>query len=55
MVPRAGLEPAHPKAPPPEDGVSANSTTWAHLNLLMKEEKDWNLGKGDGVSSEIEG
>ncbi len=27
VVPKAGLEPAHPKAPPPQDGVSTNSTT----------------------------
>lgn len=29
LVPRAGLEPARVAAPPPQDGVSTNSTTWA--------------------------
>lgn len=28
-VPRAGFEPAHLSAPPPQDGVSTSSTTWA--------------------------
>gem|GEM_PF-4337540 len=29
QVPRAGLEPARLSTPPPQDGVSTNSTTWA--------------------------
>ena len=29
LVPKAGLEPARPKSPPPQDGVSTNSTTSA--------------------------
>ena len=29
MVPKAGFEPAHPKALPPQDSVSTNSTTSA--------------------------
>ena len=33
-MPKAGLEPARLAAPPPQDGVSANSTTSAFLNLL---------------------
>src|SRR5262245_62943327 len=32
-VPRAGFEPAHLSAPPPQDGVSTNSTTWALTSL----------------------
>src|SRR5215471_10910287 len=28
-MPRAGLEPARLAAPPPQDGVSTSSTTWA--------------------------
>lgn len=28
-VPTTGLEPAHLTAPPPQDGVSTNFTTWA--------------------------
>jgi len=31
-VPRAGFEPAHLSAPPPQDGVSTSSTTWALLS-----------------------
>ncbi len=30
-MPRAGFEPAHLSAPPPQDGVSTSSTTWALL------------------------
>lgn len=29
LVPKIGLEPTHPKAPPPEDGASTNFATWA--------------------------
>jgi hypothetical protein len=32
-MPKAGLEPACLAAPPPQDGVSANSTTSAFLSL----------------------
>ena len=28
-VPTTGFEPAHLTAPPPQDGVSTNFTTWA--------------------------
>jgi hypothetical protein len=31
LVPRTGLEPACLAAPPPQDGVSTNSTTWAQM------------------------
>ena len=31
-MPKAGLEPARLAAPPPQDGVSANSTTSARFN-----------------------
>ena len=34
-VPRAGLEPARLAAPPPQDGVSTSSTTWAFLAVLI--------------------
>jgi hypothetical protein len=34
MVRKAGLEPACLSAPPPQDGVSANSTTSAYLKIL---------------------
>ena len=34
-VPRAGLEPARLAAPPPQDGVSTSSTTWALLAVLI--------------------
>jgi hypothetical protein len=33
-LPRAGLEPARLSAPPPQDGVSTNSTTWAFRDSL---------------------
>ena len=33
MVPKAGFEPAHPKALPPQDSVSTNSTTSALCEL----------------------
>ena len=29
FVPTTGFEPAHLLAPPPQDGVSTNFTTWA--------------------------
>ena len=32
MVPKAGVEPARPKAQPPQDCVSASSTTSALIN-----------------------
>ena len=35
LVPKAGLEPAQPKLPPPQDGVSTNSTTWANSYLTV--------------------
>ena len=34
MVPKAGLEPARLTPPPPQDGVSTNSTTSANLVVL---------------------
>jgi hypothetical protein len=39
MVPKAGLEPAHPKALPSEDSVSANFTTSAK-SLTQKSYSD---------------
>ena len=30
IVPTTGFEPAHLLAPPPQDGVSTNFTTWAY-------------------------
>jgi hypothetical protein len=35
QVPRAGIEPACLSAPPPQDGVSTNSTTWANIRLCV--------------------
>ena len=35
-VPTTGLEPAHLTAPPPQDGVSTNFTTWALMNCKYK-------------------
>ena len=35
-MPKAGLEPAHPKAPPPQDGASTNSATSAYAPNLSK-------------------
>src|SRR2546430_15042754 len=35
-MPKAGLEPARLAAPPPQDGVSANSTTSAKCLLLLR-------------------
>lgn len=35
IMPKAGLEPARLAAPPPQDGVSANSTTSAIENFLL--------------------
>src|SRR5262245_938922 len=34
-MPKAGLEPARLAAPPPQDGVSANSTTSARLKSAI--------------------
>ena len=34
MVPKAGFEPARIAPPPPQDGASTNSATWA---LTLKE------------------
>jgi len=31
-VPTTGFEPAHQMAPPPQDGMSTNFTTWAFKN-----------------------
>src|SRR5438876_6950931 len=36
LVPKAGPEPARLAAPPPQDGVSANSTTSAKCLLLFR-------------------
>src|SRR5207247_9987332 len=36
IMPKAGLEPARLAAPPPQDGVSANSTTSAKCLLLLR-------------------
>ena len=41
MVPKAGLEPARASSPPPQDGVSTNSTTSAY-------ESHYLLGAGAG-------
>ncbi len=35
LVPMAGVEPARPKSPPPQDGVSTNFTTSANLNRSL--------------------
>ena len=32
FVPTTGFEPAHQMAPPPQDGMSTNFTTWAFLS-----------------------
>ena len=32
FVPTTGFEPAHLMAPPPQDGMSTNFTTWAFKN-----------------------
>ena len=37
MVPKAGVEPARPKAQPPQDCVSANSTTSAQMHTVCAE------------------
>ena len=31
FVPTTGFEPAHLMAPPPQDGMSTNFTTWAFM------------------------
>ena len=41
MVPKAGLEPARVAPPPPQDGVSTNSTTSALNVLLSKPNHPW--------------
>ena len=33
IMPKGGLEPPRVSSPPPQDGVSTNSTTSAYLNL----------------------
>jgi hypothetical protein len=35
-MPKAGLEPARLAAPPPQDGVSANSTTSARSKIFFE-------------------
>ena len=35
-MPKAGLEPARLAAPPPQDGVSANSTTSAFIGIRIR-------------------
>ena len=47
LVPTTGFEPAHLMAPPPQDGMSTNFTTWAEYSpcefpakiLLFRNEK----------------
>ena len=40
-VPTTGFEPAHQMAPPPQDGMSTNFTTWALFSAkIMKTKKD---------------
>jgi hypothetical protein len=43
-VPRAGFEPAHLSAPPPQDGVSTSFTTWAFRCCDV-----YFVGAGDGA------
>ena len=41
FVPTTGFEPAHQMAPPPQDGMSTNFTTWALLSAkIMKTKRD---------------
>jgi hypothetical protein len=41
FVPTTGFEPAHLMAPPPQDGMSTNFTTWALFSAkIMKTKKD---------------
>ena len=47
MVRKAGLEPACLSAPPPQDGVSANSTTSA-LPCYATAGQQTIIAKGDG-------
>ena len=52
MVRKGGLEPPCLSAPPPQDGVSANSTTSARcnyraLNILAISTRESNLAAGD--------
>ena len=37
FVPRAGLEPARPKAQPPEDCASTNFATWVNVGIKGRE------------------
>ncbi len=40
-MPTTGFEPAHQMAPPPQDGMSTNFTTWALFGAkIMKTKKD---------------
>jgi hypothetical protein len=34
-MPKAGFEPAHREVPPPQDGVSTNSTTSAFMFYIL--------------------
>lgn len=36
LVPTTGFEPAHLMAPPPQDGMSTNFTTWACCKIGNK-------------------
>ena len=40
-MPTTGFEPAHQMAPPPQDGMSTNFTTWALFGAkIMKTKRD---------------
>ena len=45
-MPKAGLEPACLAAPPPQDGVSANSTTSAVRKTYLPDFSCWPAGAG---------
>ena len=47
MVRKGGLEPPCLSAPPPQDGVSANSTTSARCNVLYVNDLALSPGRGE--------
>ena len=54
MVPTAGLEPARVSPPPPQDGVSTNSTTSARVYFALAGSFS-SIGGGTGIAVVLDG
>ena len=51
MVPKGGLEPPRVSPPPPQDGVSASSTTSARCRKIILSMHPWKINTEDGGDS----